>query len=101
MKITLRLITSLLIVTTFVAGSFSYVQYRAEKNRLVRELERRVVILSDTLKESLESRLESGDRSKISRVLERFTKRENLLGLLIYENDGTVLAQSQAASGEL
>ena len=78
MKITLRLITSLLIVTTFVAGSFSYVQYRAEKNRLVRELERRVVILSDALKESLESPLENKDRSKISRVLERFAKREKL-----------------------
>src|SRR3989344_604548 len=94
MKITLRLITSLLIVTTFVAGSFSYFQYRTEKNRLVRELERRVVILSDTLKESLESHLENKNHSKITRVIDSFAKREKLLGLILYQNDGSMLAQS-------
>ncbi|MCG2813379.1 MAG: hypothetical protein L6245_01730, partial [Thermodesulfovibrionales bacterium] len=53
MKITIRLIVSLVFIVALVAVGFSSYQVRAEKKRLTAELERRAIILAESLQESV------------------------------------------------
>ena len=61
MKITLRLIISLLIATTIVVISFVYFQAKNEEKRLNEELRLRTTVLAKTFKEAVESFLERTD----------------------------------------
>jgi len=47
MKITIRLIVSLVFVVALVAIIFSFYQVRIERGRLVNDLERRTVLLAE------------------------------------------------------
>jgi len=53
MKLTIRLIVSLLFAVSLVAAVSSYYQVHAEKTRLMGDLERRTVILAESLQESV------------------------------------------------
>lgn len=101
MKITLRLIASLIIVAAVVAGIFSFLQARDEKYRLADELERRAIILSDSLRESIQILIKNNERSKLDQLLERFGNRERLLGLIIYGADGRFISETPGLSSAL
>ena len=94
MKITLRLIISLIIVAASVAALFSFLQARAEKKRLVDELERKNIVLSESLKESVLLILKSNNPSKLTKLVDRFGNRERLLGVIIYNADSQILSQT-------
>lgn len=98
MKITLRLIISLIIVAASVAALFSFLQARAEKQRLLDELERKTTVLSESLRESVQLILKNGERSKLNKLVERFGNRERLLGVIIYNFDGQILSQTPGLS---
>ena len=51
MKITFRLVVSLVLVVAFVAVSFSFYQVVEERIRLTSELERRTILLAESLQE--------------------------------------------------
>src|SRR3989338_5560123 len=94
MKITLRLIISLIIVAASVAALFSFLQARTEKKRLIDELERKNIVLSESLKESVQLILKSGDRSKLTKLVDRFGNRERLLGVIIFNAESQILSQT-------
>ncbi|MEW6214408.1 MAG: trehalose-6-phosphate synthase [Nitrospirota bacterium] len=92
MKITIRLIVSLLFVIALVAVVFSFYQVRGEKTRLVNELERRTIVLSESLQESVKPLVQSNSLAKLNRLVERFGNRERLKGVAAYDQQGNVLA---------
>ncbi|MGB9716742.1 MAG: hypothetical protein ACPL1G_10120, partial [Thermodesulfovibrionales bacterium] len=94
MKITIRLIVSLILVIAVVAIVFSFYQVRSEKERLTDELERRVIILAETLQESIKPMLQSGSLERLNRLLERFGNRERLKGVVIFDRQGNIFASS-------
>ena len=53
MKITIRLVVSLVLVLALVAVVFSFYQVREERTRLTSDLERRSIILAESLQESV------------------------------------------------
>src|SRR4030067_1441781 len=94
MKITIRLIVSLIFVVALVAVIFSFQQVRAEKTRLIGDMERRAIVLAESLGESVKPLVESNSLDKLNRLVERFGNRERLEGVAIYDSQGNVLAST-------
>ena len=101
MKITVRLIISLILVTTLVASIFSFIQVHNEKERLAEELKMRDMILAENLQESVKGLLRPQSSTKLNRIVERFCKRKKLMGAAIYDKGGILLASNPDFSSEL
>ena len=92
MKITIRLIVSLVCVVALAAFVFSFYQVRSEKARLVIELERRSLVLAESLQESVTPLLQSNSLDRLKRLVERFGNRERLRGVAGYDSSSNILA---------
>jgi len=92
MKITIRLIVSLLFAVALVAAVFSYNQFSAEKVRLTGELERRTIILAEGMHESIIPLIASNSIAKMNRLVTRFGNRERLKGITVYDRQGNIMA---------
>ncbi len=88
MRITLRLILSLIVGVTVVASVFSYLQVRREERRLKEETQRKASILALSLQETIEPLLEPRSERKLQSVVERFGNRERLSGVAVYDAGG-------------
>ena len=94
MKITIRLIVSLLFVVALVAVIFSYYQVRAERIRLTSELERRANILADSLQESVIPLVQNNSLPRLNSLVERFGNRERLKGVAVLDSQGNIMAST-------
>ncbi|PIQ83558.1 MAG: trehalose-6-phosphate synthase [Candidatus Omnitrophica bacterium CG11_big_fil_rev_8_21_14_0_20_63_9] len=92
MRIILRLIASLIVVSTVVVSLFAAVQARHEERRLVEELDRRAIVLAESLQESVEPVLASGDQERLDQLVERFGYRPRLSGIAVYGPSGEAIA---------
>ena len=92
MRITLRLILSLVIATSAVVFASAGYQARQEEIRMREELDKRATVLAAGLREAIEPAI-AGDRRKALQLLvERFGNRERLAGVAVYAVDGTPMA---------
>ena len=82
MRITLRLIVSLVVVVTLVVALSTFIQVRQEKVQLTEELGRRSGILAESLQETVEPLVGKGPSKKLQRIVDKFGNREgsNQLG---------------------
>jgi len=92
MRISFRLIFSLIIGVSLVAFVFAYYQVRAEKRGLRSDLETRAAILAESLEETITPLLEKRSRKDLQRLVERFGNRERLAGVVVYDASGSALA---------
>ncbi len=99
MKITLRLIVSLIIVVAVVAIAFSLYQVKIERQRLTRDLERRTILLSESLEESIIPLVQNKNFIKLNRFVEKFGNKERLIGIIVNDIQGGVIASTKAISG--
>jgi len=100
MKITLRLVVSLVLVVGLVAVGFSFYQVRTERIRLTSELERRTSILAESIQESVTPLILSDSSTKLNRIVRRFSNRERFQGIAVHDARGQALA-STADLGQL
>jgi alpha,alpha-trehalose-phosphate synthase [UDP-forming] len=96
MKITIRLIISLLIAAALVASVFSYLQVQNERDTLVHELNIRANVLGESLQESIKDYLEAKETTKLKRLVERFGNRARLVGIAVYDSQGVGIVSSPA-----
>ncbi len=94
MKITLRLVVSLVLVVGLVAVGFSFYQVRTEKIRLTSELERRTIILAESIQESVTPLIASDSSGKLNRLVQRFSNRDRFQGIAVHDASGHVLAST-------
>lgn len=96
MKLSLRLLLSLVVgigvVTYFVARS----QVRGEKAELRTALQRRAAILGESLQEIIEPAMDRHSREELRRIVERFGNREQLAGIVVYDAKNNVVAESSS-----
>lgn len=97
MKITLRLIISLLMMAALVASIFSFLQVRNERERLTRELEHQSIILAESLQELVKDLVRYDSPSKLKRTLDRFGNREKLVEVVVYDNEHQILGFANQA----
>jgi trehalose-6-phosphate synthase len=93
-KLSLRLILFLVASITIVTFVVSKGEVRSEKRGLRADLVRRAEVLSESLQEIVEPALEKGSRDQLRRIVERFSNREQLAGVVVYNKNGEVLAES-------
>ena len=97
-----RLIVSLILGVTLVSLLSTYYEVRREKQGLRNELERRAELLGESLVGNVEPSLEKGSLKELKRVVERFSNREHLAGVAVFNAKLEPIAASsglpQAAS---
>jgi uncharacterized membrane protein affecting hemolysin expression len=96
MKITIRLIVSLVVVVAVVALAFSLYQVGREKGRLAKDLERRSLILAESLQESLAPLIQSNAGPRLNRIVNRFGNRERLKGIMVFDRQGAVITATSS-----
>ncbi len=101
MRITLRLILSLIIGITLVAFLSAYLQVKAGKQALRDELDKRSEVLAESLEEIVVPLLEKGSRKDLLRIVQRFGNRQHLAGVVVYDREGNTLAITAALSAWL
>jgi trehalose-6-phosphate synthase len=101
MRITLRLIISIVVVVTLVASLSTFFQARQEKERMTDELERRAGILAESLQETVEPLLEKDTPQKLQKIVDKFDNRKGLYGIAIYDAEGSPLAITQSLAPQL
>jgi trehalose-6-phosphate synthase len=90
--LSVRLIVSLILGITLVSLSFSYYEVVQEKRGLRSELERRAEVLAESLAGNVEKSWEAGSERGLHRLVQRFGNREHLLGVAIYDRQGSLVA---------
>jgi trehalose 6-phosphate synthase len=96
MRITIRLILSIVVIVALVAAAFTYWQAFQEENRLKSELDRRSAILSESLKENIEMVPASGSAAGLARIVDKFSNRERLLGIAVFDGKSEPIAVSSS-----
>ena len=95
--LSVRLIVSLILGITLVSAGFSYYEVLAEKRALRSDLERRAEMLAESLVGNVERSWNTGadkERSdkELQRLVQRFGNREHMLGVVIYDQQGALVA---------
>ena len=93
MKLSLRLIASLVFSISLLTFLVARNQVRSEKSGLRGDLARRAEVLTESLQETVEPVLQKGP-TQLRRIVERFGDRQHLAGVAIYDPDGKLLAAS-------
>ncbi|MBI4346238.1 MAG: trehalose-6-phosphate synthase [Elusimicrobia bacterium] len=101
MKITLRLILSLIVAVGAVAAFSAYFQVGQERHRQEEELARRSRLLAEGLQETVEPLVQKGPSERLQRLVERFGNRERLAGVAVYDSKETPLAVTKSLAAAL
>lgn len=88
MKITFRLMVSLVIVVAIVTAIFSFYQVNKEKSRMTVDLDRRAAILADSLKESVTSPEGAELPDWLNRLVVKYERFE---GVALFGLDGKII----------
>ncbi len=99
--LSVRLIISLIVGVTLVSLFSAYYEVRREKQGLRNELERRAEVLGESLVGNIEPRLEKGSLKDIKRVVERFSNREHLAGVAVFNAKLEPIAASSGLTQDL
>jgi len=92
MKITLRLILSLLVGTALIVSAFTYFQVRVFEEELQEDLRITSALVGTSLNQALEPYVgDDPNTGRIEKIVRKFKGDERLLGLVIALPDGTVI----------
>jgi len=94
MKITIRLIISLVLMVAVVAVGFTFYQVNSEKKTLMSDIERRSAVLAESLHETITLLVTSNSNAKLARLVKQFGNRERLKGVAILDVSGGVMAST-------
>ncbi|HEV2298340.1 MAG TPA: trehalose-6-phosphate synthase [Candidatus Acidoferrales bacterium] len=101
MKLTLKLVVSLVVGIAAVAFLFAYLQVRGVARALQQQMQREVARTADNLGEALRPSLESGSRAELERLALRYETRDHLAGVAVYDTDGRILAKTVRTDEDL
>jgi len=101
MRITLRLIVSLIVVVVFVALVSTWVNVRQEKAKLYEEVQSRSALLAESFKESVRNNLEAENHAGLQKLADKFQSQKQLEGVAIYDAAGARIISSSALTPAL
>jgi len=92
MRTALKMVLPLIVSVAVVSVLFAWYQVRTERRNLRSDLSRRSEILGEGLEESVEPLLDRAPDKNLQRLVERFSEREHLKGVAVYDAAGKTLA---------
>lgn len=96
-----QIIISVLIIVLIISliiTAFTVNQVENENERLKSDLEYRTTLLAESLREIIEPNFINKSDSYLEGILERFTTKERLTGLGVYDNKGNMIVASSAVT---
>ncbi len=96
MRITLRLIFSLILAVVGVALISAWFNVRQEREKLYNGARDGSALLAETFKESVRGHLAAGDNQALQKLADKFQYQKQIEGVAIYAPDGALLASSLA-----
>ena len=96
MRITLRLIVSLIVVVVFVAVVSAWFNVRQEKAKRYEEVLSQSALLAETFKESVRNNLAAKNYAGVQRLADKFQSQKQLEGVAIYDAAGVRIVSSSA-----
>jgi trehalose 6-phosphate synthase len=99
MKISARLIVSLVVVLTAAVALFTLSQTRREYERSADELLRRAQFLGEGLQEAAAPALAAQNARSLQRIVDKFGNRERLVGIAVLDPTGAPLAVTKGLQG--
>lgn len=91
-----------LVVVALVAVAFTYAQAQDEETSLTVDLQRRSVLLADSVASTIQSYVVSeSNASQLQNIINRFAQRERLAGLIVIDNKEQPLASSSGITTNL
>src|SRR5262249_43085981 len=99
MRLALRLVWMLAVGLTLISIFFTWQQIRRDRRNMQQEVERRAGALTESLADSLEPAIAEKSKTQVQRVLKRFGKGRSSIGVVVYDNDGKVVAQTPELHG--
>jgi len=100
MRITIRLILSLVVATSAIVFASAGYQARQEEIRLQEELNKRATVLAVGLRDAIGPVIAGGRIAGLQRLVEKFGNRERLSGVAVYSEDGPPLAVTSSLPPE-
>ena len=76
MRLTLRLLGAIWVSALIIIAAFAVLQVREERQRIVKDLERRATRLGKGLKESVERAVRKGSTAAVARLLKKFARAD-------------------------
>ena len=103
--LTLRLTISLIVGITLISLLSSYYEVRFQKRGLRRDLEHRAEVLGESLADKVEPYLnlnpKKGSRKDLQLIVDRFSTKEHLAGVALYNIGGESIAVTPALAPRL
>jgi trehalose-6-phosphate synthase len=93
--LSLRLIIALILGVTLVSLISSWSDVQAEKEVLRRDLQYKAETFGESLASNAELYLANGDTNRLEQLVQRFSNRDHLLGIGIYDNNGSPLIMTR------
>ena len=99
--LSLRLIAALIIGVTLVSLASSWYEVQSEKEALRRDLQHKAETFGESLASNAELYLATGDKPGLEQMVQRFNNRDHLLGIGVYDRDGSALVVTPDLSAVL
>jgi trehalose-6-phosphate synthase len=99
MRVSIRLIVSLIVGVTLVSFVFALSHVQGQKRALNNELKIRAVVEAESLAENVEALLGAGQRQSLQTLLEKIKTRQRLAGIAVYDEHEAPLALSSGMAG--
>lgn len=93
--LSLRLIIALILGVTLVSLASSWSDVRDEKDALRRDLQYKAETFGESVASNAEIYLANGDNARLEHLVRRFSNRDHLLGIGIYDTDGSTLVMTR------
>lgn len=101
MRLTLKLVVSLVIGIAAVAFLFAYLQVRGVARAMRQQMEKEISRAAENMSESMGPALESGSRGELERQAQRYQTRDHLAGVAVYDEQGKAVTRTNKTDEEL
>jgi len=95
------IIVGVVVLTSVIVFGFTFFQAQDQQRSLVADLEYRTQLLSESFKESIEPIYIANSMSSLQKILNKFADKQRLMGLVVYDNKGNVMASSNGLSEKI
>jgi trehalose 6-phosphate synthase len=92
MRLSLRLIVSLIVGVTLLSAVFAIFQQKAEKRGLRNDMGKRAEILAESLAANVEPLLAKSSHSNLQKIVTQFGNRERVTGIAVFDKSANTLA---------
>lgn len=101
MRMTLKLVVTLVIGIAAVAFLFAYLQVRGVARAMRQQMEKEISRAADNMSEAMSPALASRSRGELERQAQRYQTRDHLAGVAVYDLEGKVLTRTSKTDEEL